>query len=92
MAEQEWLKERYAMLERQRAVLQALNIARESLWDSDEKELLALSKLQTHAARVCIATCEAIMRHSGLAGLDKSDWGDQDEGGESAAREESLPW
>lgn len=91
-AEAEWLKERYAMLARQQAVLSALASAREALWDSNEKELTELAKLQTHAGRCAIATCESIMRHSGLVDLDKSEWGDTPTTESGDAREESLPW
>ena len=91
-AEGEWLAQAYEMLARQRAVVGALSEARESLWDSNETELGRLGKLQTHAARVTIATVESIMRHSGLTDLDRSDWGDQAATPIGEAREESIPW
>lgn len=91
-AEREWLRVAYETLERQRAVLNSLAVARENLWESTPKELNELAHLQTAAARIVIAQCESIMRHSGLdsdalAAITPAASGDQ-----GAAREETVPW
>lgn len=91
-AEQEWLRQAYENLARQRACLEALTSALAVHNDLNESEIARLSLLRRHAARVVIAQCDAIMRHSGLTGLDHSDWGDQPASESGEAREESLPW
>lgn len=71
-AEGRWLAEAYETLDRQRRVLNCLSEARESLWKATDEELRSLGDLQTMVARVVIAQCEAITRHSGM-GLEEDD-------------------
>lgn len=91
-AEREWLADAYNKLDRQKRVLDALAVARENLWISTDLEINDLAELQTHAARVVIAQCDSIMRHSGLAGLNDDAPMEPTTSGQEAAQEESLPW
>lgn len=91
-ATSEWLKAQYERLERQATVLHALGAARESLWESNETELGELARLQTAAARMAIATCDSIMRHSGYDEADDDGEAAIEKRGDDDAREETLPW
>lgn len=91
-AEREWLRVAYETLERQRTVVNALAVARENLWESTPKELDELSLLQTAAARVVIAQCESIMRHSGMTPDELVEIATTPHGDQAEARLESLPW
>lgn len=91
-AEAEWLAQRYEMLERQTKVLTALQHAQNVYWPQGDQTGVAIIRLKTHCARVIVATCEGIMRHSGLTDLDHSDWGDQAAAPSGEAREETIPW
>lgn len=87
-----WLKTQYENLARQTQVWDALGRVlvtpmSEGLHAHDEA-----ARLQLHCARVIVATCEGIMRRSGLVGLDHSDEGDQATTAGEDAREETLPW
>lgn len=91
-AEQEWLTQAYARLERQTRVFHALELCLGVYYPKGDKTTDAIVKLKLHVARVIVAQCESIMRHSGLADLDD---GDPPAGrglADEEAREETLPW
>lgn len=91
-AEREWLAQAYETLGRQRAVLGALAEVQMLFGDKDAKLYDQCWYLRTHTAKVVLATCESIMRHSGLTDLDHTDWGDQAAAPSGEAREETVPW
>lgn len=91
-AEREWLDQQYKMLERQSRVLGALDQALDVYYPEKDPTPCQVVKLKVHCGRVIVATCEAIMRHSGLTDLDHSDFGDTPKGDEADAREETVPW
>ncbi len=91
-AEREWLQVAYETLERQKAVLYALNAALDSLTTNDRKEVDVVLGLRHTAARVVIAQCESIMRHSGMSPDTLGEIADPPGGDQAEAREETLPW
>jgi hypothetical protein len=66
MAEQEALTAMYEVLEHQWCVLRALQLGRESLWESTDEEMERLHAIETRVGRLILAQCDRIMRASGL--------------------------